>query len=179
MMATLSLDAALTLPCGARIKNRLLKSAMSEQLGDGRNDPTPGLATLYRTWADGGIGVQVTGNVMVDRTALGEPANVVLDDASDRGAFRRWAEAGAAQGAHVWMQLNHPGKQSPSILSRRPVAPSAVPLAVCPDLPNRLLRDEATALPTPRPSTGFKAVDRATMLDVTYYEALIARIAQG
>jgi len=55
----------------------------------------------------------------------------------------------------------------------------ARPLAVCPDFPNRLLGDAGAALPMPRPSTGIKAVDRATMLDVTYYEALIARIARG
>jgi 2,4-dienoyl-CoA reductase-like NADH-dependent reductase (Old Yellow Enzyme family) len=119
----------LDLPCGARIKNRFLKSAMSEQLGDVRHDATPGLATLYRTWAEGGVGLQVTGNVMVDRTALGEPLNVALDDASDRGALARWAEAGRSGGAHCWVQLNHPGRQSPAFLSPHPVAPSAVPLA--------------------------------------------------
>ena len=119
----------LDLPCGARIKNRFLKSAMSEQLGDVRHDATPGLATLYRTWAEGGVGLQVTGNVMVDRTALGEPLNVALDDASDRGALARWAEAGRSGGAQCWVQLNHPGRQSPAFLSPHPVAPSAVPLA--------------------------------------------------
>lgn len=118
----------LDLPCGARIKNRLFKSAMSEQLGDGRLDPTPGLARLYRTWAEGGIGLQVTGNVMIDRTALGEPCNVALDDRTDRGALARWAEAGRAGGAAIWVQLNHPGRQSPAFLSPEPVAPSAVPL---------------------------------------------------
>ena len=119
----------LELPCGVRIKNRFLKSAMSEQLGDHRHDATPGLATLYRTWAQGGVGLQVTGNVMVDRTALGEPLNVALDDESDRAALARWAEAGRSGGTQVWTQLNHPGRQSPAFLSPRPVAPSAVPLS--------------------------------------------------
>lgn len=119
----------LVLPCGARLPNRFLKSAMSEQLGDRRHDATPGLATLYRTWAEGGIGLQITGNVMVDRTALGEPGNVVLDDASDPRAMARWAEAGRTGGAQPWVQLNHPGRQSPAFLSRWPVAPSAVPMA--------------------------------------------------
>ena len=118
----------LELPCSARLENRFFKSAMSEQLADRAHDPGVGLATLYRTWAEGGVGLQVTGNVMVDRTALGEPKNVVLDDRSDLAAFARWAEAGNANGARIWMQLNHPGAQSPSFLSREPVAPSAVPL---------------------------------------------------
>lgn len=122
------LAAPLELPCGVTLKNRFLKSAMSEQLADRAHDPTPGLDRLYRTWAEGGVGLQVTGNVMVDRTALGEPDNVVLDERSDLAAFERWAEAGRAEGAHLFVQLNHPGKQSPRFLSREPVAPSAIPL---------------------------------------------------
>jgi 2,4-dienoyl-CoA reductase-like NADH-dependent reductase (Old Yellow Enzyme family) len=127
-MTTLGLDAPLDLPCGARIKNRILKSAMSEQLADAAHGPTPGLCRLYRTWAEGGVGLQVTGNVMVDRAALGEPANVVLDAESDLAAFERWADAGSADGCQLFMQLNHPGKQAPRYLSKEPVAPSAVPL---------------------------------------------------
>lgn len=53
---------------------------MSEQLGDKQHNPTSGLVTLYARWAKGGIGLSMTGNVMVDRTALGEPKNVVLDE---------------------------------------------------------------------------------------------------
>lgn len=126
MTDTARLDAPLPLPCGATLKNRFMKSAMSEQLGDARNDATHGLATLYGTWADGGTGLLVTGNVMIDRTALGEPLNVAIDGRSNTDALARWAEAARRNDTHVWMQLNHPGKQSPSVLSREPVAPSAV-----------------------------------------------------
>ena len=119
---------ALTLPCGATIRNRILKSAMSEQLGDKAHNPKPGLEQVYRTWAEGGLGISVTGNIMVDRTALGEPANVVLDEQSDLASFERWAEAGKAGGCAIWAQLNHPGKQIPNFLNKEPVAPSAIPL---------------------------------------------------
>jgi 2,4-dienoyl-CoA reductase-like NADH-dependent reductase (Old Yellow Enzyme family) len=124
----LAFDTPLDLPCGARLKNRFMKSAMSEVLADAQHNATEGLATLYRTWARGGVGLQVTGNVMIDRDALGEPANVALDAASDRASFERWARAGSEEGTQLWMQLNHPGKQSPSLLVREPLAPSAVPL---------------------------------------------------
>lgn len=110
------------------VRNRFFKSAMSEALGTRNHDPSDGLARLYGTWADGGTGLLVTGNVMVDRTALGEPNNVVLDEKSNLDAFRRWAAAGTRQGAQLWMQLNHPGKQAPRVLNPAPVAPSAVPL---------------------------------------------------
>ena len=112
----------------ATVKNRLFKSAMSEQLADKQNAPTEELIRLYSTWAAGGTGLLVTGNVMVDRNALGEPRNVVLDERSDLSIFKRWAEVGSANDTHVWMQLNHPGKQVPSFMSKEPVAPSALPL---------------------------------------------------
>ena len=37
---------ALTLPCGAVLKNRIAKSALSEALGDEQNNPTDGLINL-------------------------------------------------------------------------------------------------------------------------------------
>lgn len=113
---------------GVNIKNRLFKSAMSEQLGDKHHNPTNGLIKLYQTWAEGGIGLSVTGNVMIDRSALGEPKNVVLDEQSDLTLFKLWAIAAKSEGGATWMQLNHPGKQIPNYLSKQPVAPSAIPL---------------------------------------------------
>lgn len=124
------LSESLPLPCGAVLKNRLAKDAMSEQLGDRELAPRPELATLYRRWANGGTGLLITGNVMVDPQALGEPGNVVLSTDIFRDRFAAWAEAGQTNGAHVWMQINHPGRQSPRTLSPHPVAPSAVPLEI-------------------------------------------------
>ncbi|MFT5356034.1 MAG: 2,4-dienoyl-CoA reductase-like NADH-dependent reductase (Old Yellow Enzyme family) [Polyangiales bacterium] len=122
------LGQSFTLPCGVRVNNRILKSAMSEILGTDYHAPTARLAQLYKTWAEGGAGLLITGNVMVDRSALGEPGNVALEDERDMALFRAWAEAGRASGAHLWMQINHPGKQSPRFLSATPVAPSAISL---------------------------------------------------
>ena len=63
---------------GAAIKNRLMKSAMSEALGTTDNRATKAYPVLYRAWANGGIGLLITGNVMIDRRALGEPNNVAI-----------------------------------------------------------------------------------------------------
>jgi len=116
----------LSLPCGAVVPNRILKSAMSEVMGTPDHAPAASLPVLYRRWAEGGVGISVTGNVMVDRRALGEPANVVIENGCHIDALRKWAEAGCSAGGHIWMQLNHPGKQSPRFLSPETVAPSAV-----------------------------------------------------
>lgn len=124
----LTLSTPFQLRNGVTLKNRLFKSAMSEQLGTLQHDPQPGLANLYGTWAKGGIGLAISGNIMIDRTALGEPKNVVLDEHSDLAAFRRWTEAGTANGTQLWAQLNHPGKQIPNFIAKVPVAPSAIAL---------------------------------------------------
>ncbi|NRA69539.1 MAG: NADH:flavin oxidoreductase/NADH oxidase family protein [Gammaproteobacteria bacterium] len=114
---------------GQVIKNRLFKSAMSEQLGDKQHNPTLGLVTLYQRWAEGGIGLSITGNIMIDRTALGEPKNVVLDQLSDLTNFKAWAQAGLTNGSQIWAQLNHPGKQIPNFICKQPVSPSAIALS--------------------------------------------------
>lgn len=119
---------SITLPCGASAKNRLFKSAMSEQLADADHNPSGKLFKLYQTWAEGGIGICVSGNLMVDRNALGEPKNVVLDEQSNLDRFRDWASAATQNGTEFWAQLNHPGKQIPNFLNKQPVAPSAIPL---------------------------------------------------
>ncbi len=121
-----------TLPNGVVIKNRICKSAMSETLGDRAGAPTAQLAHLYQSWADGGVGLCVTGNVMIDRRALGEPGNVVIEDARNMAALKAWAKAATSNQTQCWVQLNHPGKQSPKGLNAQTVAPSAVPFR--PDL---------------------------------------------
>jgi 2,4-dienoyl-CoA reductase-like NADH-dependent reductase (Old Yellow Enzyme family) len=118
-----------TLPNGVVVKNRLVKSAMSETLGTMQNNVTPALARLYGRWAEGGIGLNVTGNVMIDRRALGEPGNVVVEDERDLHLLQQWAAAGTRNGAALWMQINHPGKQSPKGLNKQNVSPSAVPFS--------------------------------------------------
>ncbi|MDA3897165.1 MAG: NADH:flavin oxidoreductase/NADH oxidase family protein [Desulfobacteraceae bacterium] len=120
------LNSPLPLPCGARIKNRLCKSAMSENLASVHHSPTNFLTNLYGKWADGGIGLCITGNIMIDSNALGEPRNVVVEDESIMDELRSWAVSGTQNNTHLWAQLNHPGKQSPNTLSEQPVAPSAI-----------------------------------------------------
>ncbi|HEX5372541.1 MAG TPA: NADH:flavin oxidoreductase/NADH oxidase family protein [Aquabacterium sp.] len=121
------LSQPLTLRCGVPIKNRLFKSAMSEALGNRERAPTPELVRLYGAWADGGIGLCITGNVMIDRRALGEPGNVVIEDDRHMAELKAWAQAATRNHTQCWVQLNHPGKQSPKGLNKETVSPSAVP----------------------------------------------------
>ena len=121
------LSQPLRLPNGSALRNRLAKASMSETLATYGNRPTLGLVELYRRWAASGIGLLFTGNVMIDRRALGEPGNVVIEDTSDLPLLRQWAAAATDQGAAIWVQLNHPGKQATKGLNAGTLAPSAVP----------------------------------------------------
>lgn len=127
-MSTRSLHDPVLLPCGASLPNRIGKSSLSEQISDRENRPTPELIRIYERWARGGAGLLITGNVMIDRTALEEPRNVVVDDDRDIVLLQEWAKAAQAGGTHCWVQLSHPGRQSLRTLVPVPVAPSAVPM---------------------------------------------------
>ena len=142
-----SLHDPLTLPCGLVLPNRIMKAAMSEALANSAHAPDGRLEQLYRTWGEGGYGLLITGNVMVDRTQLGEPGNVVIEDDRDLDALTRWAKGVHDSGTPILVQLNHPGRQcNPFALGHVPVAPSAVPLS----LPGS---------PTPRELTGAEIED--------------------
>lgn len=118
----------LALPCGHVLPNRFAKGAMTEQMSDSRNAPTEKLVRLYERWGRGGCGVLLTGNVMVDPRALEGPHNVAIENDRDATMLRRWAEAAQEHGSQLWMQISHPGRQTPRGVSSEIVAPSSVGL---------------------------------------------------
>jgi 2,4-dienoyl-CoA reductase-like NADH-dependent reductase (Old Yellow Enzyme family) len=113
------------LPCGLTLGNRLVKSAMAEGLATAHRTPTPQHGALYEAWARGGAGLLVTGNVMVDPLHVAASGDVAVRGDS-LGAFRAWARAATRHGVPIFLQLNHPGRQTPRTLTPEPVAPSAV-----------------------------------------------------
>ena len=52
-------------------------------------------------------------------------------------------------------------------------------LALEPDFPASVIADDHYAIRIDRPTTGVKAVDRFSMLDITWYEFQLERMAQG
>ncbi|GEE02934.1 FMN oxidoreductase [Gordonia spumicola] len=115
-----------TLPNGVPLPNRLAKAAMEENMAVYGQLPDDALFTLYRRWSAGGAGLLITGNVMVHAQALTGPAGVVLDADTPLEPFRAWATAAKSGGSHVWMQINHPGRQVQANMPGVAWAPSAV-----------------------------------------------------
>ncbi|MFI0351122.1 NADH:flavin oxidoreductase/NADH oxidase family protein [Actinomadura sp. 9N407] len=121
------LGSSLTLPSGRTLANRLMKSALSEGLAEPGGAPGTRLANLYRRWGDGGYGLLVTGNIMIDHRHLSEPGQVIIEDDRHLAALTRWAGSYHEHGGPLWAQLNHPGRQANQRAGRhRPVGPSAI-----------------------------------------------------
>lgn len=114
----------LELPCGVGLKNRMVKSAMSDALGDGRGLPTDAQLRLYATWADGGIAASIVGEVQGNPYFPENPGNLVLRPETVR-QFRELAEAGRHNTAQLWLQLGHAGALAHADISD-PAGPSAI-----------------------------------------------------
>ena len=153
------IETSITLPCGLTLPNRLVKAAMTERLADVRNGVTDRLITLYRRWGEGGIGLMITGNVMIDRYNLEAAGNVVIDgppSGAQSAKLAKWSTAAKARGARIMVQLSHAGRQTPKAVNPNPLSASDVAL----DLPGGLSG-------TPRAMTGEEIAD------------VIARFAQA
>lgn len=129
---------------GVRLRNRLVKAAMSDSLGDGAGQPTEEQVRLYGRWCDGGAALSIIGEVQIDPRYPEKPGNLVLDGSVDDSLFRRLAEVARGSDAHIWPQLGHAGALSHAPVSA-PMGPSALDLngLRCGELP----LDEIEALP--------------------------------
>ncbi|KAL3473252.1 FMN binding oxidoreductase [Aspergillus californicus] len=149
----------LTLQCGLRLKNRLVKAAMAEDMADADGLPTQLHDGIYAKWGEGGWGMVLTGNVQVDMKYLGQARDTSVNLVKKTQLvekWKSWATASKTGKTPVVMQINHPGRQSPLGAGSRGfceknIAPSAIPL----DFGSGLLARTASSLVfgTPREMT--------------------------
>ncbi|KAF5495078.1 NADH-dependent flavin oxidoreductase nadA [Colletotrichum siamense] len=135
------LAAPLPLPfSGKTAPNRFLKGAMTERLSTwdpavpaNRGVPTPELVNVYRRWGEGGSGLILTGNFMLDYDQLEAAGNPIIPRSAPFSGerfdgFRRVAEAAKKHGSLVHAQLSHPGRQVASNINPHPISASDVQL---------------------------------------------------
>lgn len=115
----------LELPCGVRLKNRLIKSAMSDSLGNGEGNPTAAQMRLYERWAEGGAALSLIGEVQVTPLYPEKPGNLALVSDANMQALQVLAKRGSSNGAHIWPQLGHAGALSHLPISQ-PKGPSGL-----------------------------------------------------
>ena len=121
------LQNSLALPCGAILKNRMAKSAMSDSLGDGKGNPTESQIRLYLRWALGGAAISFIGEVQGDPRYPEKPGNLVLGAHSNESKLRNFTRRAVRDDTHLWPQLGHAGALSHLPISQ-PKGPSALDL---------------------------------------------------
>lgn len=131
MTSTRKLSDPVSLPCGVVVPNRIAKAALTEGLADGDNQANERFVRLYRRWGEGGAGMLITGNVLIDRYHLERGGNLAIEGAQDNqslSSLAAMASAAKANGSLIVMQLNHAGRQTQKMINRHPFAPSDIGL---------------------------------------------------
>ncbi len=127
-MNTNFLNTPFTLPCGVIIKNRLVKSAMTERVSNKKLEPNEKHHRLYKLWADTGLGLCITGNIAIDHIHRESAGNVYIEDERILPKLKEWATIAKSNNTQVWVQLSHAGRQTLKFLTTRPLSSSDVQL---------------------------------------------------
>lgn len=128
-----TVNSSLTLPNGITLPNRIAKAAMEENMAIDGHLPGQAIYTLYNAWANGGTGLLITGNVMVDHRAMTGPGGIALEKDTPIEPFKKWVRSAKGTKAkqdspHIWMQINHPGRQVYAAMGGQVLSPSDIPL---------------------------------------------------
>nr|7FEV_A Chain A, FMN binding [Ascochyta rabiei] len=125
---------------GQSAPNRFLKGAMTERMSswdpenlEARGVPSKNLINLYRRWGEGGIGLILTGNIMIEYDQLEAAGNPIIPRDSDFSgerfeAFKELATEAKKHGSLIVGQVSHPGRQVESKIQKNPVSASDVQL---------------------------------------------------
>jgi 2,4-dienoyl-CoA reductase-like NADH-dependent reductase (Old Yellow Enzyme family) len=125
---------------GKQAANRFLKASLTERISswdpvdvEARGIPSPELLNLYRRWGEGGFGIVLTGNILIDLEHLEAAGNPVIPrTAPFHGprfeAFQALAAAAKACGSLCIGQVNHPGRQCQDTFVETPISASDVRL---------------------------------------------------
>jgi len=106
---------------------------MTERIADSNNFVSEKHLNLYQRWSEGGCGLLISGNVMVDRYNIEGAGNIILEErtfSKQKNMLKRWAEISTANNTHFWMQLSHAGRQTPGEINSSPLAPSSIRLKI-------------------------------------------------
>ncbi|RCL90645.1 NADH:flavin oxidoreductase [bacterium] len=106
---------------------------MTERMADSNNLVSEKHLNLYKRWSEGGCGLLISGNVMVDRYNIEGAGNIILEEKNfgmQKNMLKRWTDISTKNNTHFWMQLSHAGRQTPGSINSSPLAPSRVRLKI-------------------------------------------------
>ena len=127
---------------GIVIKNRLVRSATYEGMASEHGMVTDELVELYKTLAEGGVGLIITGYAYVQSSGKSIPGQTGIDKDDLIPGLRKIARTihGYGDGCKVAIQLVHSGRQS--FILEDTVAPSAVLEPLTNKMPREMIIDE-------------------------------------
>ena len=134
---------------GLEIKNRIVMTAMGCSLAEVTGEPGPRMIKYYADRARGGAGLIVTEITRIDdETGVGTPNQLSVTNTHVVGQISRLAETVHAYDTKLFIQLHHPGNQTPSRLigGKQPVSASDVTCRVIGEQPRALTTEETEGL---------------------------------
>lgn len=131
------------------LKNRIVMPAMGCSLAEVTGEPGPRMIRYYADRAKGGAGLIITEITRVDdETGVGTPNQLSVTNTHVIGQLSRLVEAVHAYNTKLFVQLHHPGNQTPSRLigGKQPVSASDVTCNVIGEQPRALTTEEVEAM---------------------------------
>ncbi len=131
------------------LKNRIVMPAMGCSLAEHSGEAGPRMIKYYAERAKGGTGLIITEITRIDdETGVGTPNQLSVTQPYMTGQLYRLVEAVHAYDTKLFVQLHHPGNQTPSRLigGRQPVSASDVTCKVIGEQPRALTTEEVEEL---------------------------------
>ena len=134
---------------GLEIRNRIVMPAMGCSLAESSGEAGARMIKYYADRARGGAGLIITEITRIDdETGVGTPNQLSVTNTHMIAQLSRLVEAVHAYDTKLFVQLHHPGNQTPSRLigGRQPVSASDVTCKVIGEQPRALTTEEVEAM---------------------------------
>ena len=131
------------------LKNRIVMPAMGCSLAEPSGEAGPRMIRYYADRAKGGAGLIITEITRIDdETGVGTPNQLSVTNTHVVGQLSRLVETVHAYDTKLFVQLHHPGNQTPSRLigGKQPVSASDVTCKVIGEQPRALTTEEVEGL---------------------------------
>ncbi len=131
------------------LKNRIVMPAMGCSLAESTGEAGARIIKYYAERAKGGAGLIITEITRVDdETGVGTPNQLSVTNTHMIAQLSRLAEAVHAYDTKIFVQLHHPGNQTPSRLigGKQPVSASDVTCKVIGEQPRALTTEEVEGM---------------------------------
>jgi 2,4-dienoyl-CoA reductase-like NADH-dependent reductase (Old Yellow Enzyme family) len=135
---------------GIEMRNRIARSATYEGMGNHNGEPGEMIAELYRTLADGEIGLLITSAAIIykflmplpEGADMAYPTYIADDEVIDM--WKPIVDDVKSRGAAIVMQIVHPGRQEAPVLrlGEPPLAPSEVEERETGVMPRAMTKEE-------------------------------------